>query len=170
MQAGILGQLADCAALVEAAGKQKASTRERCVLVIEDDCTLNTAISAMLTDLGYGVEIATDNTEALDKLAELDPALVICEYRSARIEGIRLVRAIRHRIPDTLCLLLADAKSCNSIGDFTRFGVSGLVLKPVDSDQLRTQVGLCFRFGLPMYGARWKKVVGTGVFGGQAIG
>jgi two-component system sensor histidine kinase/response regulator len=65
------------------------------VLLVEDMADTSEATVAMLETLGAQVTVANDGLEALNKLARLDPDIILCDLRLPVMDGFEFVRRIR---------------------------------------------------------------------------
>jgi chemosensory pili system protein ChpA (sensor histidine kinase/response regulator) len=72
------------------------------VLVVDDSITVRRVTQRMLQREGYRVAMAADGLQALERLAEERPAIVLSDIEMPRMDGFDLVRNIR-----------ADAKLAN---------------------------------------------------------
>ncbi|MBE2272160.1 MAG: response regulator [Anaerolinea sp.] len=70
------------------------------ILVVDDDRTMQTLISAFLSRHGYEVLTAVDAIETLRVLSSHTPELIILDIMMPGINGVELCRALRTR-PDT---------------------------------------------------------------------
>ena len=70
------------------------------ILVVDDDDSVRSVISRVLTEAGYVVLDAPDGQEAADLLTAIEPALLITDSRMPRMTGESLIAAARARNPD----------------------------------------------------------------------
>jgi CheY-like chemotaxis protein/anti-sigma regulatory factor (Ser/Thr protein kinase) len=61
------------------------------VLVVDDDDATRSGLSALLTDAGFRVDVASDGVEALDKIARNDFRVVLLDVRLPRIGGLDIL-------------------------------------------------------------------------------
>lgn len=87
------------------------------ILVVDDDRTMQTLISAFLTRHGYDVLTAADAIETLRVLSNHTPDLIILDIMMPGINGVELCRALRTR-PDTTRTPIIIMSSLND--PFTR--------------------------------------------------
>ncbi|MBN2055155.1 response regulator [bacterium] len=71
------------------------------ILLIDDDISILRMIRMGLKQAGYQVVTAQDGVNALEKLEEMTPDLIISDVMMPRIGGLELVRAIRKRTATT---------------------------------------------------------------------
>jgi chemosensory pili system protein ChpA (sensor histidine kinase/response regulator) len=65
------------------------------ILVVDDSLTVRKILSRLLTRAGYQVVLAKDGVEALEKLQELTPLLVLCDVEMPRMDGFDVIRNMR---------------------------------------------------------------------------
>ncbi len=66
------------------------------VLVVDDSLTVRRVTQRLLTREGYRVTLAKDGLEALEKLAEETPLVVLSDIEMPRMDGFDLLRNIRN--------------------------------------------------------------------------
>jgi two-component system chemotaxis response regulator CheY len=111
------------------------------ILIVEDDRFMRITVKAIVAAAGRFVfEEATDGTDALGKLADFRPDLVLCDVGMAPMGGIAFVEALR-ALPDEalrgipVIMLTADATE-STILTAARFQISGYLLKPVSAKRV----------------------------------
>src|SRR3954453_7030685 len=67
------------------------------VLVVEDEAALATMLRYNLEKQGYRVEEAADGQEALIRIAETQPDLVLLDWMLPQMSGLEVCRQIRRR-------------------------------------------------------------------------
>ncbi len=105
------------------------------VLVVEDDPHLNQIFTLALNDL-FEIEAITDGTQALTRLSEVIPHLVILDINLPGASGVEILRAIRAdlRLASTRVILAtADSQQAVVLQDKADI----VLLKPVSIKQLR---------------------------------
>lgn len=110
--------------------------------MVDDDPALVFAVADCLRAEGYEVTTARTGAEALVRLAESLPDLVISDIRMPRMDGYGLARNIRST-PRTSLLpiifLTAKDQKADRIEGF-RAGVDAYLVKPFEPDELLTVV------------------------------
>lgn len=116
------------------------------VLVADDDDDLRALIAATLRSDGHDVVEARDGAELLERLdvainSEDDkPDLLITDVRMPMLSGLGVLTALRRAhvsMPVLVITVYADA-SIRAVAE--RLGAVGLLLKPIDMDELRAAV------------------------------
>lgn len=67
------------------------------VLVVDDDQGIRTFLRDLLEILGYRVVEARNGGDALEKLAEQTPSLIILDRMMPEMDGIAFAQALQHR-------------------------------------------------------------------------
>lgn len=104
------------------------------ILIVDDEPSMRTALTAVLQRTGHPVVDARDGQEALAKLQEHEIWLVLTDLRMPRIGGIELLREVRRRSPDTLVVLITGYATLESAIEAVRLGASDYLLKPFDHE------------------------------------
>jgi DNA-binding NarL/FixJ family response regulator len=108
-------------------------------LLIVDDHQLMRDGLVRLLGLEEEVEIvgtASDGTEALEKVAELQPNLVLMDVRMPTMSGIAATREIKTRYPQTEVVLLTMHDEDEYVFEGLSAGASGYLLKDASHDEL----------------------------------
>ena len=121
-------------------------TRPR-VLVVEDDPSLAVMLRYNLEKLGYLVEEASDGQEALLRVAEQAPDLVLLDWMLPSLSGIEVCRQIRRR-PQTrdlpIIMLTARIDEQDSIRGLNT-GADDYITKPFSMEALVARVRALLR-------------------------
>ena len=80
------------------------------ILFVDDDEDAAATYRVLLSMAGYAVSAVHSVREALDLLDERpDIRLVVSDVRMPEVDGLDLVRVLRHRFPNLPCILLTGA-------------------------------------------------------------
>lgn len=108
------------------------------LLVVDDDASLLLAVSDTLRAEGYEVVTARRGAEAMVRVAEALPDLIISDIRMPGMDGYALVRNLRSS-PRTrlvpIIFLTAKDETEDRIAGF-RTGVDAYVTKPFETEEL----------------------------------
>ena len=101
------------------------------ILVVDDDAGVRQVLRSMLVPAGYGVELAGNGREAIEKLKVTPCALVITDLVMPEQEGIETIKVLRRDFPDVKIIAISGAFG----GDYLRIagflGAHQTMAKPV---------------------------------------
>jgi len=107
-------------------------------LVVDDEETVRFFLAEALKRDGHEVSTATCGEEALERLRETPFDLALVDLKlGGRIDGLRVLEAIRWRWPSTAVIILTAHGSLESAVAAIREGVDLYLLKPLETDDLR---------------------------------
>jgi chemosensory pili system protein ChpA (sensor histidine kinase/response regulator) len=113
------------------------------VLVVDDSLTVRRVTQRLLTREGYRVVLAKDGLDALDKLGEELPTVVLSDIEMPRMDGFDLVRNMRSdaRLA-TLPVIMITSRIAQKHRDYAaQLGVNHYLGKPYSEEELLSLVG-----------------------------
>lgn len=110
------------------------------ILVVDDDASIVTLLSELLSGEGYAVQVAHNGREALAAVARERPALVLCDWMMPAMDGPQLVAELRDRRGMIEGIPIVLMSSTHTASDAPP-GVSFLP-KPFTLDDVLTLVGV----------------------------
>jgi chemosensory pili system protein ChpA (sensor histidine kinase/response regulator) len=120
------------------AGAEAAPARAPLVLVVDDSLTVRRVTQRLLAREGYRVALAKDGLDALEKLAEELPAVVLSDIEMPRMDGFDLVRNMRSdpRLAP-LPVVMITSRIAQKHRDYAaQLGVNHYLGKPYSEDEL----------------------------------
>jgi CheY-like chemotaxis protein len=113
------------------------------VLVVDDDPWTQRMVSAVLSQAGHMVDLASDGWEALIRAGRARPDVVISELKLPTTDGWRLAGALRGRpeSPDIPFIFLASLRSDRTPAPVFRPDFDQMLPKPFRLEQLEDAVG-----------------------------
>ncbi len=110
-------------------------------LVVDDEAGIRFFLEEVLQRIGYTVVTAANGEEALERLRDSAFDLVMLDLRlGGRVDGLRVMEAVKWRWPDTAVVILTAHASLESALAAIREGVDGYLLKPAEAAQVRQAV------------------------------
>ncbi|MCW5640080.1 MAG: response regulator, partial [Rubrivivax sp.] len=122
-----------------------AEARAPLVLVVDDSLTVRRVTQRLLEREGYRVALAKDGLDALEKLADELPAVVLSDIEMPRMDGFDLVRNLRAdaRLAQ-LPVIMITSRIAQKHRDYAaRLGVDHYLGKPYAEDELLSLVARC---------------------------
>jgi chemosensory pili system protein ChpA (sensor histidine kinase/response regulator) len=127
----------------EPAAPAQLETLAPLVLVVDDSLTVRRVTQRLLTREGYRVTLAKDGLDALDKLNEELPKVVLSDIEMPRMDGFDLVRNMRAdaRLAG-LPVIMITSRIAQKHRDYAaQLGVNHYLGKPYSEEQLLSLVG-----------------------------
>jgi chemosensory pili system protein ChpA (sensor histidine kinase/response regulator) len=112
------------------------------IMVVDDSLTVRKITSRILSRAGYQVITATDGVDALEKLQEFTPDVMILDIEMPRMDGFALVRELR-RVPETenLPIIMITSRTANKHREYAmQLGVNTYLGKPYQEDELLQKI------------------------------
>ena len=114
------------------------------ILVIDDSATIRSAAEKVLREAGYCVVVAENGFEALAKIADCQPALIVCDIVMPRLDGYRTCALIKasaahHATP---VLMLSSKEGLFDRARGAMAGASACLAKPLAREVLLEAVRL----------------------------
>jgi PleD family two-component response regulator len=137
------------------------------ILFADDDAAMREMVGDVLTTAGFAVRLASNGTEALRKIKEASPALIILDYRMGDPDGLAVCRRIKadgrlEHLP--VLILTAESAVENRIDGFDA-GADDYLAKPFDNRELLGRVRALLRLSQQAL----HRNPTTGLPGGEAI-
>jgi CheY-like chemotaxis protein len=120
------------AALVAAAGdpaQVKRPVRAR-VLVVDDELEFRKVLAEYLEDRGFDVIEAQDGEEALLRVPDFHPHIVLMDVMMAGMGGVEALKRIKTAAPETCVIMVTAVEDIDSARGALALGASDYVTKP----------------------------------------
>ncbi|MGH3247721.1 MAG: response regulator [Trebonia sp.] len=109
------------------------------IVVVDDDPTVADVVGRYLVRDGHTVECVHDGHEALRRIAEQQPDLVVLDLRLPGIDGLEDCRRLRERWPIPVVMLTALGDETDRLAGF-EIGADDYVTKPFSPRELAMRV------------------------------
>ncbi len=112
------------------------------IMVVDDSLTVRKITSRLLARAGYQVVTAQDGVDALEKLNELIPAVMLLDIEMPRMDGFELTKLMRRdertmNVP----IIMITSRAADKHRDFAMsLGVNAYLGKPFQEDDLLEQI------------------------------
>ena len=110
------------------------------ILVIDDEETSIKIVEHTLKEAGYNVLTATSGEDGLRIARENNPEVIITDVLMPSMDGFMLLKELKNheKTKDTVILVLTAREN---VGDtFQRLGTDSFLTKPVDPEQLISEI------------------------------
>jgi two-component system, OmpR family, phosphate regulon response regulator PhoB len=117
------------------------------VLVVEDEAALATMLRYNLEKQGYRVEEAADGQEALTRIAETQPDLVLLDWMLPQMSGLEVCRQIRRKSATRdlpVIMVTARTEDQDAVRGLNT-GADDYIAKPFSMDSLLARIRALLR-------------------------
>jgi len=105
------------------------------IAIIEDDISFGEFLKVILEEENYKVEVYNEPEEALKKLPEFKPHLVITDLKMPKIDGIALIEQAKKILPETDFVVITAYGSIPSAVEAVKKGAVDYITKPLSSPE-----------------------------------
>jgi DNA-binding response OmpR family regulator len=109
------------------------------ILLIDDETDLIFLMKAVLTKAGYEVTTSSNGVEALGKLYDLNPDLIVLDLNMPKLGGIEFYERICHGDKSLYPVLITTARA-DTEKLFRELNVDGFISKPFNGAQILNAV------------------------------
>ncbi len=107
------------------------------VLIVEDEPNARMGLAELISGWGYSTEVAQDGVEALDRIAQWHPEIVVSDLKMPRMDGLTLLGHLTES-PEQLAVIMLTAQgSIESAVESMKRGAFDYIQKPVEPLRLK---------------------------------
>ena len=117
------------------------------MLIVDDEESLVRLFSRLLGAAGYEVSTRADGKAAVELLASTKFDVIVSDIDMPRMNGIRLLEAVRQHDLDVPVILMTGAPNLETAVQAVKHGALLYLTKPVDTDELERVIGRAVRLG-----------------------
>ena len=115
------------------------------ILIVEDHQDTRETLRDYLEEFGYVVDVAVDGADGLRKVQDREIDLIITDLNMPYVSGLELLAAIKtHKLNPDVLVLSATGLVSKAV-EAMRLGAVNYLVKPVDLDQLTSEVRAVMR-------------------------
>ena len=107
------------------------------ILVVDDEPGMREFLEIMLTKEGYGVSIASNGAEAIERIGKESYDLAIVDIQMPGINGIEVLRNIRDKNYNTTIIMITAFASHESAIEAMKLGAYDYITKPFKIDEIK---------------------------------
>ena len=119
-------------------------TRKARILLVDDEVAIQRAVGTLLRSREYDVEVAGSGREALARVADNAPDLVILDLGLPDIDGPEVCRRIRQTSPLPIIVLSARSAEADKVAALD-VGADDYVTKPFGPEELLARIRVALR-------------------------
>jgi two-component system KDP operon response regulator KdpE len=119
-------------------------TRNPRILLVDDEMAIQRALAPLLRSRGYDVELAALGLDALKRVADRTPDLIVLDLGLPDIEGPEVCRRIRSISPAPVIVLSARSSESDKVAALD-LGADDYVTKPFNPEELLARIRVALR-------------------------
>ncbi len=108
----------------------------RTILVVDDETSILQSLEGILSDEGFEAVSVKSGTEALDKIEEVMPDLVLLDIWMPGMDGIETLSKIRESYPSVQVVMMSGHGSIETAVRATKMGAYDFIEKPLSLEKL----------------------------------
>ena len=110
------------------------------ILVIDDDREIGQALTAMLAEMGHESDYCTDGAEGLERVQELQPAVVLLDVCLQGEDGLAVLERIREVSPASAVIMISAYGAASAVVKAMKQGASDFLSKPLKPEEVHSAV------------------------------
>ncbi|THF51480.1 response regulator [Flavobacterium supellecticarium] len=111
------------------------------ILIVEDDNLTMNILEFILKKEGYALTIARDGSEAIEKIPEVNPDLVITDVMLPFKSGLEITNFVKENYTNTPVIILsALGEEENTVTNGFKLGADDFIAKPFNPKELILRV------------------------------
>ena len=106
------------------------------IMIVDDSVSIRQVVSRLMEAQGWRVQTAKDGIDALEKLRDLHPDLIILDIEMPRMNGYEFINALKAQpgYGDIPVVMLTSRTTSKHREKATALGVKGFIVKPYNDD------------------------------------
>jgi two-component system nitrogen regulation response regulator NtrX len=106
------------------------------ILIVDDEQSIRDSLSGILQDEGFGTVTAADGEEALGRLREERPDIILLDIWMPGLDGLETLARIRDQQPDQLVIMMSGHGTIDTAVKATKLGAYDFIEKPLSLEKL----------------------------------
>ena len=120
-------------------------TREKSILIIDDEVFIRESARSFLEDYGYRILEAENGKEGLAMYREKEPDLLLCDLRMPEMDGLEVLEKVTEKDRETPVIIVSGAGNIVDTVEALRLGAWDYIIKPIQNmDVLHHAVNKAF--------------------------
>ena len=118
------------------------------ILIVDDTETMRLYEQMLLSGLGYELEMVANGVEALDKMKDWMPDLVLMDIMMPEMDGIEACRRIKSddELKKAKVVMVTTKNEYGRVKEAFAAGCDDYVTKPIDREELLSKVKELLKF------------------------
>lgn len=109
-------------------------------MIVEDDAEARETLALAVARFGYDVAAAPDGKQALARIDEELPDLILSDIHMPEVDGLALLEEVKRRYPETVIIVMTAFSSIDSAVEAMRRGADDYLSKPLNLNDLEMRI------------------------------
>ena len=110
------------------------------VLLVDDDKDMLHLMKIRLSSEGFAVDVAHNGDEAMSHFLNERPDVVVTDLKMPGMDGMSLLEMLQRKAPTLPIIMITAHGTIPDAVAATKAGAVGFITKPIDKDELLTQL------------------------------
>jgi two-component system, NtrC family, nitrogen regulation response regulator NtrX len=106
------------------------------ILIVDDEESIRESLKGILDDEGFKTYFARDGEEAIGRVREENPDLILLDIWMPGMDGIEALRRIRELSPDQLIIMMSGHGTIETAVKATKLGAHDFIEKPLSLEKV----------------------------------
>lgn len=111
------------------------------ILICDDEEGVRESLKLILED-DYELSFANTGIEALEKVKDEPPDIVILDIKMPKMSGLETLKRIKKISPKTKIIIASGYKSVETAQEAIKLGASDYIVKPFESNELLKKINI----------------------------
>lgn len=107
------------------------------ILVVDDELSMREMLSNFLKNEGYRVLVVDNGEEAVARVRDEEPQVVLLDMKMAGMDGIETLAQIRELNKDTSIIIITAYGTMGNVVEAMKLGIYDYITKPFDVEKLK---------------------------------
>ncbi len=112
----------------------------RRLLVVDDEEEICDFLKSFFEDRQYLVETAHSGVQALEKVKNFEPHIVLLDIQMPEMDGMKALQIIKRENPKIKVIMVTAVETQEKIEEAMRFGADNYITKPLSLEYLENEV------------------------------
>ena len=110
------------------------------ILIVDDERSIRDTLSGVLMDEGYDVNVAENGREALKRLKDELPSIVMLDIWMPELDGIETLKQIKETNPELPVIMMSGHGTIEVAVKATRLGAYDFIEKPLSLEKVSLSI------------------------------
>ncbi|MFZ3170974.1 MAG: response regulator [Carboxydocellales bacterium] len=107
------------------------------ILIVDDQMGVRMLLNEAFQEVGYKVELAANGPEALIKIDQVRPDIVLMDMKMPGMSGLEVLREVKKQGKELKVILMTAYGELEIVAEAMELGVTEYVTKPFDINEVR---------------------------------